>query len=233
MLLRQDVLRVAPPCARLCHFRHHAVNAIGLHMKSRKQRVRGFTLVEISIVLVIIGLIMGGVLNARSVIRNAQNKEVIKGVGDIATASQQFRDRYGAWPGDLITPNLSIPGMTPACAGNGNGVINTGAESACASEELIRASMLRGDATTPITLNGVVTVTLTNRTFAATLPGLGTLPTNWVNVVRVQNIDCDLAIQLDRATDDGGGATGNFRAGTVCAGQDETVQVANVVLRLN
>ncbi len=202
-------------------------------MRFRKSRNSGFTLVEISIVLVIIGLIMGGVLNARSVIRNAHNKEVIKGVTDVATASQQFRDRYGAWPGDLTNANLSIPGMTPACVGNGNGVIDTGAESACASEELIRSSMLRGDVATSITLNGGVIISLTNRVFAASLPGLGAIPAYWVNVVRVQNIDCDLAIQLDRATDDGGGATGNFRAGTVCAGQDENVPVANAVLRLN
>lgn len=202
-------------------------------MRSRKSRNSGFTLVEISIVLVIIGLIMGGILNARSVIRNAHNKEVIKGVTDVATASQQFRDRYGAWPGDLTNPNLSIPGMTPACVGNGNGVIDTGAESACASEELIRSSMLRGDVATSITLNGGVIISLTNRVFAAGLPGLGAIPTYWVNVVRVQNIDCDLAIQLDRATDDGDGVTGNFRSGTVCAGQDENMAVANVIWRLN
>ena len=39
---------------------------------------QGFTLVEISIVLVIIGLILGGILNAQSVIRNAQTKDSIK-----------------------------------------------------------------------------------------------------------------------------------------------------------
>lgn len=202
-------------------------------MRSRKSRNSGFTLVEIAIVMVIIGLIMGGVLNARSVLRNAQNKEVIKGVNDVATASQQFRDRYGAWPGDLTNAIASIPGMTPACIGNGNGVIDTGTESTCASEELIRSSMLRGDVATPIKVNGTVTLTLTNRTLAAGLPGLGAVPAYWVNVVRIQNIDCDLVIQLDRANDDGVGTTGNFRSGTVCAGQDENVAVANAVLRLN
>ena len=198
-----------------------------------KSRSRGFTLVEISIVLVIIGLIMGGVLSARSVIRNAQTKDVIKGVGDMATAAQQFRDRYGSWPGDLATAVASIPNLTAACIGNNNGVINAGAESTCASEELIRTSMLRGDATTPIMLNGTVPLTLTNRTTAAALPGLATLPTSWINVVRVQNIDCDIALQLDRAFDDGDGSTGNFRTGTVCPAQNETIVVANAVLRLN
>lgn len=196
-------------------------------------RQRGFTLVEIAIVLVIIALLMSGILNSRSVVRQAQTKDVIKAVSDMATASQQFRDRYGAWPGDLATAVASIPDLTASCIGNGNGVVDTGSESACASEELIRASMLRGDAGTPITINGAVVLGLTNRTFAAALPGLATLPVNWVNLVRIQNINCDVALQLDRSVDDGNVATGNLRTGTACAGQDENVPVPNTVLRLN
>lgn len=201
-------------------------------MNARRQG--GFTLVEISIVLVIIGLLLGGILNARSVLRNAHNKDIIKAVSDIATASQQFRDRYGAWPGDLIGAVAAIPSLSATCVGNGDGVINAGVESACATEELIRSSMLRGDAVSPIKLNGEVTVTLTNRTTAAALAGLATLPANWINVVRIQNIDCDIAIQIDRTIDDGNITTGNFRTGTpICTGQDENIKVANAVLRIN
>lgn len=193
---------------------------------------------EISIVLVIIGLILGGVLSARSVIRNAQTKDVIKAVGDMAIAAQQFRDRYGNWPGDLPNAGNAFANLTPACNGIGglfgNGVID-GAEITCSVEELIRSSMLRGEATAgSITLNGNVILTLTNRAGG----GVAGLPTNWINVVRVQNIDCDIAVQLDRAQDDGNTNTGNFRTALNNCGaagntQIETTVVANAVLRLN
>ena len=50
-------------------------------MRSTKSLNTGFTLIEISIVLVIIGLILGGILNAQSVIRNALTKDCRKQIG--------------------------------------------------------------------------------------------------------------------------------------------------------
>ncbi len=197
---------------------------------------QGFTLVEISIVLVIIGLILGGILNAQSVIRNAQTKDSIKALNDMSAAARQFFDRYGMWPGDYTNAVASLPGLT--CAnGNGNGRINSNAESTCASQQLIRAGMLKGTAGQPIRVRSS-TFSVTGAT--AALNGAGTAPTmpaNWVNVVRVQTIDCDIAVQMDRALDDGNILTGNFRATDVCGAngnaQDETIVVANAVLRLN
>lgn len=193
-------------------------------------RHHGFTLIEIAIVLVIIGLILGGILNAQSVIRNAQTKDTVKAVNDMSAGAQQFRDRFGFWPGDLPNAVNHFPVTVPptACNGNGNGQVGTAAESLCASEELIRAVMLKGTIGTPIAVRG--------STLSVTSPALSSvagLPANWVNVVRIQNIDCDIAIQLDRATDDGNVGTGNFRTGSACAGQDENITVANAVLRLN
>ena len=191
---------------------------------------RGFTLVEIAIVLVIIGVILGGILNAQSVIRNARTKDTIKAATDMANAAQQFRDRYGAWPGTLQNAVLTIPNVTATCTGNTTGIVASAAQSACAGEELIRSGMLRGDAVSPIRVNGIVTLSFTG----AAISGVTGLPTDWRNVVRLQSIDCDIAVQMDRLTDDGNTDTGNFRTNVGnCAAQSEQVQVANAVLRVN
>lgn len=202
-------------------------------MKSYRQRNRGFTLVEIAIVLVIIGFLLAGILNAQSVLRNARTKDTMKAVNEIAGAVQQFHDRYGSWPGTLQNAVAVIPGMSAACIGNAAGVITTAAESSCASEELIRSTMLRGDVTPPVVIkiNGVTTISFTG--VPVGLSGVAGLPTNWRNVIRIQAIDCDVALQIDRFTDDGVLTTGNFRSATVCPGQDETRPVANAVLRIN
>jgi prepilin-type N-terminal cleavage/methylation domain-containing protein len=203
-------------------------------MTTCKQRNRGFTLVEIAIVLVIIGFLLAGILNAQSVLRNARTKDTIKAVNDMTNAAQQFRDRYGAWPGTLQNAAANIPSLTATCVGNATGVIASAAESACASEELIRSSMLRGTAGSPITLNGVTTISVTG----SAISGVAGLPANWRNVVLIQAIDCDVAVQIDRQTDDGSTNTGNFRTaanlcGTSGADQNETTVVARAALRLN
>lgn len=201
-----------------------------------RKKNQGFTLVEISIVLVIIGLILGGILNAQSVIRNAQTKDTIKAVNDMTAAARQFFDRYGMWPGDYTNAVASFPGLS--CAnGNGNGQVNSNAESTCASEQLILAGMLKGTAGQPIRVRGS-TLSVTGATAALTGLTAASIPVNWVNVVRVQVIDCDIAIQIDRAVDDGNTNTGNFRTtlntcGATGTAQDETIPVTNAVLRLN
>ena len=205
---------------------------------SRRKKNQGFTLVEISIVLVIIGLILGGILNAQSVIRNAQTKDAIKALSDMAAAARQFNDRYGFWPGDYSNAVVSLPNLVAPCAGvngNGNGTL-TAAESVCATQHLISAGMLKGTIGTAITLRGS-TFSVTGR---AVLPGALTpnIPANWVNVVRVQVTDCDVAVQMDRATDDGNTNTGNFRTALNACGatgntQAEATAVTDAVLRLN
>jgi prepilin-type N-terminal cleavage/methylation domain-containing protein len=60
----------------------------------------GFTLIELSIVLVIIGLLVGGVLVGRDLIHNAQLRKVMSEVNSLNTNVNTFRSKYDCIPGD-------------------------------------------------------------------------------------------------------------------------------------
>jgi len=204
------------------------------HRARTRRKSAGLSLIELAIVLVIVGLLLGGILNARTVIRSAQIQDRIKSLNEMTAAAKQFKDRYGMWPGDYSNAAANIAGLPLACNGNGNGQVGTVAESACASESLIRSGLLRGSAIAPITVRG--------STYSITSPALSGvvgLPGSWVNVVNISNLDCDSAVQMDRAVDDGVLTTGSFQASpaALCGAtndvQDENILVANVVYRIN
>src|SRR3569833_2534544 len=78
---------------------------------------RGFTLVELSIVLVILGLLVGGVLTGQSLIRAAELRSVTTQEQRYVTAVQTFRDKYFALPGDM-TNATAYWGTATACPGD-------------------------------------------------------------------------------------------------------------------
>jgi len=84
---------------------------------------RGFTLIELSIVLVIIGLITGGVLVGRDLINIAATRAQIAQIEKYQTAVNTFRVKYGYLPGDIPDPQASQFGFTPrgTCPGEGDG----------------------------------------------------------------------------------------------------------------
>src|SRR6266540_2430652 len=88
---------------------------------------RGFTLIEIAIVLVIIGLLLGGVLKGQELITSARVRNLISMQDGIKAAYFGFLDRYRALPGDYAQAVANINGVTggTACGvggtGNGNG----------------------------------------------------------------------------------------------------------------
>lgn len=87
---------------------------------------KGFTLVELSIVLVIIGLIIGGILKGQELIGNAEIKNVIAQSQGYQSSVVAFRDKYGTLPGDLVDPQNFIPNCTAAPCKPGSGTQGDG-----------------------------------------------------------------------------------------------------------
>ena len=72
---------------------------------------RGFTLIELAIVLVVIGLLLGGILKGQELIESARARNLISQMDSIKAAFFTFQDKYralpGDYPGDLARANLS------------------------------------------------------------------------------------------------------------------------------
>ena len=91
-----------------------------------KRQQSGFTLVEIAIVLVIIGLLLGGILKGQELINSAKVKNIANDFRVIPTYIYAYQDKFKALPGD---DDKAVSHVGPSCAapcqnGNGNGVIN-------------------------------------------------------------------------------------------------------------
>ena len=93
----------------------------------------GFTLVEIAIVMVIIGLLLGGVLKGREMITNAKVKGIEAYFNGVTAALYSYQDRYRALPGD--DKKADRFGLTCVAAGSAtdecgdrNGKIGTGSQ---------------------------------------------------------------------------------------------------------
>jgi prepilin-type N-terminal cleavage/methylation domain-containing protein len=90
---------------------------------------RGFTLIELSIVLVIIGLIVGGILTGQSLISAAGVRAQISQIEKYNTAANTFFAKYGYLPGDIPNPYAAQFGFASrgslAGQGDGNGIIES------------------------------------------------------------------------------------------------------------
>jgi prepilin-type N-terminal cleavage/methylation domain-containing protein len=88
----------------------------------------GFTLVELAIVLMIIGLLIGGILKGQELINNARITSTMRQVKSYQAAFITFQDSYSALPGDIANATTRIPNCTAGnfCSnGDGSGKVGT------------------------------------------------------------------------------------------------------------
>lgn len=180
---------------------------------------RGFTLIEIAIVLVIIGLLLGGVLQGQQLIENSRVKSATNDFNGIAAAVFSYQDRYGRLPGDDGPALADLTGRGGAWEnvelfGNRNGILevalastyaNTG-EGAALFQHLRAAGFIAGDAASADLpqnpFGGVIGVT-NDPTALGNMNG---------NKICMSNTGGSAAIALDTQLDDGNPDSGRFRA---------------------
>ena len=127
------------------------------------QRQSGFTLIEIAIVLVIVGLLLGGILKGQELINSARVKNLATDFRNIPLFVYGYQDKFRALPGDDSAAATHVGGnITPAISGgNGNGVIEGNWNSTTATNESVLfwqhvrlAGLAPGVTTIPATLPG-------------------------------------------------------------------------------
>lgn len=92
-----------------------------------KHRQHGFTLVELAIVLVIIGLIVGSVLGGKELIRAGEIRAMIKQYHEFQTGVTAFNERFNGIPGDINGARFGLRGGCDNTenGGNGNGIVES------------------------------------------------------------------------------------------------------------
>lgn len=184
------------------------------------KRQSGFTLVEIAIVLVIIGLLLGGVLKGQEMIANAKFKNLQKDVQSYAAAVYSFQDRFKALPGDM-TATAATTQFGVAIGGNGNGQISVGGTcSAAADESCMLWQHLRYGNLIPG--NPTATGANANPTTSYGTPIQGIYYATWGGRtgtwIVLQNLTPDVGQRLDRDMDDGTANTGTVVCSGGCGG---------------
>jgi prepilin-type N-terminal cleavage/methylation domain-containing protein len=186
----------------------------------RRRRIGGFTLIEVAIVLVILGLLVGAVLKGQELISAARVHNLIALQTGIKAAFLGFEDRYRALPGDYLFATQNVP----AAAGNGNGngrveAAGSPLETLLVWDHLSKAGLLNHgfsavgavshtSATSPANAYGAFLDLAYDNAYAdlAVAP-----PPSRHNLKTGGQLPVALLAEVDRKIDDGNAATGIFR----------------------
>lgn len=99
----------------------------------RRNKQAGFTLIEIAIVLIIIGLLLGGVLKGQTLVKNSKIKRISADANAFIAAANAYVDSYWALPGDDVNAATRwSASFTSAATADGDGVIDEGADGGAA-----------------------------------------------------------------------------------------------------
>jgi prepilin-type N-terminal cleavage/methylation domain-containing protein len=202
----------------------------------------GFTLIEIAIVLVIIGLLLGGVLKGQELITGARVRNLIQQQDGIKAAYFGFLDRYRALPGDYASASTTIAGTSTN--GNANGQIelaNTAAtvvkEAVLSWEHLSKAGFINGSYT--YDANGPSDASNPKNPYAGFMQlvfdgiyGIGITGTPLAsrhNLKTGPQVPVEIVAELDRKVDDGTPYTGSFQFSTYDGKTGTAPTIANCV----
>ncbi len=202
------------------------------------RRQHGFTLVEIAIVLVIIGLLLGGILKGQELINSARVRNIADTNSGVQAAYYGFVDRYRAVPGDMIkTAAATAIGTTINSGGNGNGRLDSFSgsggdewqEAAALWEHLWKAGFIQGSYNGVDSSNAVPTDEATYREAGSpvnpfngsmilfrtadyqTEPAPAPAASTRLNLVMGRQIPVNIARELDTKLDDARPLTGVVR----------------------
>jgi len=177
-----------------------------------KRNQSGFTLIEIAIVLVIIGLLLGGVMKGQELINSAKVKNFATDFKNIPVYVYGYQDKFRSLPGD---DNRAASHVSGGTNGNGDGVISGSWDTTSSSAESqlfwqhvrlagLAAGPTSGDLLPTNSAGGIIGITSGSNT---PITGL-----NGSYVVCSQGILGKFVKQLDIQMDDGATTTGSLRA---------------------
>lgn len=193
------------------------------------RRQSGFTLIEIAIVLVIIGLLLGGVLKGQELITSARVRNLISQQDGVKAAYFGFLDRFRALPGDYTQASVNIANVAAGANGNGNGQITPNGTAGAVTDEhiavwdhLSKAGFINGSYTYAAG-NETTTNAATNpyvryiRVIYDTQYGNASGSIRH-NVKTGNQVPSDILAEIDRKVDDGNPLGGNFQFSTYDGG---------------